>query len=114
MNDLAHLSQVDCQFGSCLKSFQNNNLQFDAGLFSSHLAHFVHIHRRARSESERICRMQSEEMQTARSEGKLIWDWPAPLKSARACSKACSATGMRSENVNEPCPLTLISAAPIA
>src|SRR5262249_25416688 len=83
MRDLAHLSQVDCQFGSCLKSFQNNNLQFDAGLFSSHLAHFVHAHRRARSESERICRMQSEEMQTARSEGKLIWDWPAPLKSAR-------------------------------
>ena len=39
---LAHLSQVDCQYGSGPKPFQNNNLQFDAGLFSPHLAHFVH------------------------------------------------------------------------
>jgi len=39
---LAHLSQVDCQFVSRPKPFQNNNLQFDAGLFGSHLAHFVH------------------------------------------------------------------------
>src|SRR5262249_51749247 len=43
---LAHLSKVDCQFVSRLKSFQNNNLQFDSCLFSSHLAHFVHAHRR--------------------------------------------------------------------
>src|SRR5215471_14598869 len=46
MRDLAHLSQVDCQFGSRPKPLQNNNLQFDAGLSSSHLAHFVHAHRR--------------------------------------------------------------------
>src|SRR5215472_3958005 len=43
---LAHLSQVDCQFGSRPKPFQNNKLQFNGGLFSSHLAHFVHAHRR--------------------------------------------------------------------
>jgi hypothetical protein len=30
---LAHLSQVDCQFVSGAKPFQNNNLQFDAGWF---------------------------------------------------------------------------------
>ena len=42
---LAHLSQVDCQFGSRPKPFQNNNLQFDADLFSSHLAHFAHTQR---------------------------------------------------------------------
>src|SRR5215510_6533135 len=33
MRDLAHLIQVDCQFGSRPKPFQNTNLQFDAGLF---------------------------------------------------------------------------------
>src|SRR5215472_18408793 len=33
MRDLAHLIQVDCQFGSRPKPFQNNNLQFDAGFF---------------------------------------------------------------------------------
>ena len=43
---LAHLSQVDCQFVSRHKPFQDNNLQFDASLFSPHLAHFVHTHRR--------------------------------------------------------------------
>jgi hypothetical protein len=32
---LAHLSQVDCQYGSGPKPFQNNNLQFDDGLFRS-------------------------------------------------------------------------------
>jgi hypothetical protein len=42
---LAHLSRVDCQFVSRPKPFQNNNLQLDARLFSSHLAHFVHAHR---------------------------------------------------------------------
>src|SRR5262249_13537375 len=35
MRDLAHLSQVDCQFGSRPKPLQNNNLQLDAGLFRS-------------------------------------------------------------------------------
>src|SRR5262249_7204563 len=33
---LAHLSQVDCQFGSRPKPFQNNDLQFDAGQFQAH------------------------------------------------------------------------------
>jgi hypothetical protein len=32
MIHLAHLSQVDCQYGSGPKPFQNNNLQFDASL----------------------------------------------------------------------------------
>src|SRR6516225_6277575 len=35
MIHLAHLSQVDCQFGSSPKPLQNNNLQFDACLFKS-------------------------------------------------------------------------------
>ena len=35
MIHLAHLSQVDCQFGSRLKLLQNNNLRFDAGFFRS-------------------------------------------------------------------------------
>jgi hypothetical protein len=46
MIHLAHLSQVDCQNGIRPKLLENNNLQFDAGLFSSHLDHFVHTHRR--------------------------------------------------------------------
>src|SRR5262245_24226987 len=32
---LAHLSQVDCQFGSRPKPLQNNNLQLESGLFRS-------------------------------------------------------------------------------
>ena len=44
MIHLAHLIQVDCQFGSRPKPLQNNNLQFDAGLFQAHLAHFAHTH----------------------------------------------------------------------
>ena len=46
MIHLAHLSQVGCQFVSRPKPFLNNNLQFNAGMFSSHLDHFVHAHRR--------------------------------------------------------------------
>jgi hypothetical protein len=42
---LAHLSQVDCQFGSRPKPFHNNDLQFDPSLLSAHLAHFAHTHR---------------------------------------------------------------------
>src|SRR5262249_54157464 len=45
MRDLAHLSQVDCQFGSRPKPFQDNNLQFDTLLVQAHLAHFAHAHR---------------------------------------------------------------------
>ena len=59
MRDLAHLSQVDCQFGSRPKPFQNNNLQFDAGLFSPHLAHFVHT--QAKENVEKMCELVSPE-----------------------------------------------------
>ena len=48
MIHLAHLSQVDCQFGSHPKPFQNNDLQFDAGRFQVHLAYFEHVHTRRR------------------------------------------------------------------
>jgi hypothetical protein len=30
---LAHLSQVDCQFGGCPNPFQSNDLHFISGLF---------------------------------------------------------------------------------
>src|SRR5262249_5701375 len=36
MRDLANLIQVYCQFGSRPKPLQNNNLQFDVGLFQAH------------------------------------------------------------------------------
>src|SRR5262249_16775325 len=46
---LAHLSQVDCQFDSRPKPFQNNNLQCDACLLSAHLAHFAHTQARKKT-----------------------------------------------------------------
>src|SRR5262249_45719854 len=49
MIHLGHLAQVDCQFGSRPKPLQNNNLQFDAGLFRPTWATFAHAHRRRKS-----------------------------------------------------------------
>jgi hypothetical protein len=56
---LAHLSQLDCQYGSRPKPFQNNNLQFDAGLLPAHLAHFAHT--QAKKIVGKMCELLSPE-----------------------------------------------------
>jgi hypothetical protein len=59
MIHLAHLSQVDCQFGSHPKPFQNNDLQFGCCLVQAHLAHCAHTQAKKIVEKCANCSHQS-------------------------------------------------------